>query len=84
LADASSVQFTRNAAGLSHALQKIGGMGSRVDSPHASEASHMFFANGISSPLMGLLATHPPLAVRIRAIDPGWDGNFTVLDAGKA
>jgi Zn-dependent protease with chaperone function len=84
LADASSVQFTRNAAGLSSALQKIGGMGSRVDSPHASEASHMFFANGVSSPLMGLLATHPPLAQRIRAIDPGWDGHYTVLDAGRA
>jgi Zn-dependent protease with chaperone function len=84
LADASSVQFTRNPAGLSRALQKIGGIGSRIDSPHASEASHMFFANGVSRPLMGLLATHPPLADRIRAIDPGWDGHFTVLEAGSA
>ncbi|MEZ5398761.1 MAG: M48 family metallopeptidase [Bryobacteraceae bacterium] len=76
LADASSVQFTRNPAGLSGALQKIGGVGSRVESPHAGEASHMFFGNGLSKPFLGMLATHPPLDERIRAIDPGWDGKF--------
>ena len=76
LADASSVQFTRNPAGLSGALQKIGGVGSQLESPHAAEASHMFFGNGLSKPFLGMLATHPPLDERIRAIDPGWDGNF--------
>ena len=76
LADASSVQFTRNPAGLSGALQKIGGVGSRLESPHAGEASHMFFGNGLSKPFLGVLATHPPLDERIRAIDPGWDGRF--------
>jgi len=76
LADASSVQFTRNPAGLSGALQKIGSVGSRLESPHAGEASHMFFENGLSKPLFGMLATHPPLDERIRAIDPGWDGRF--------
>ena len=76
LADASSVQFTRNPAGLSGALQKIGGAGSRVESPHAGEVSHMFFGNGLSKPFLGALATHPPLEERIRAIDPGWDGKF--------
>ena len=84
LADASSVQFTRNPAGLSSALQKIGGIGSRIDSPHASESSHMFFANGISAPLLGMFATHPPLADRIRAIDPGWDGHFKLIGSGTA
>jgi Zn-dependent protease with chaperone function len=77
LADASAVQFTRNPAGLSSALQKIGAAGSKLDSPHAAEASHMFFENGLSKPFSGLMATHPPLAERIRAIDPGWDGTFT-------
>jgi Zn-dependent protease with chaperone function len=77
LADASSVQFTRNPAGLSGALQKIGGAGSKVESAHAGEASHMFFSNGLGKPFLGLLATHPPLDERIRAIDPGWDGKFT-------
>jgi len=76
LADASSVQFTRNPAGLSGALQRIGGIGSRLESPHAGEASHMFFGSGLSKPLLRVLATHPPLAERIRAIDPGWDGRF--------
>ena len=77
LADASSVQFTRNPAGLSGALQKIGATGSRIESPHAGEASHMFFGSGLSKSFLGMLATHPPLDKRIRAIDPGWDGKFT-------
>jgi len=76
LADASAVQFTRNPAGLSVALQKIGGAGSQVESAHAWEASHMFFGNGLGKTFLGALATHPPLDARIRAIDPGWDGKF--------
>ena len=80
LADASSVQFTRNPAGLSGALQKIGGYGSLMGSPHASDASHLFFANGLSSSLFELTATHPPLEARIRAIDPTWDGRFRQVD----
>ncbi len=71
LADASAVQFTRNPAGLAGALNRIGALarGSRMESPHAEEASHFFFANGLSSSLMGLMATHPPLNERIRRID---------------
>jgi len=79
LADASSVQFTRNPAGLSGALQKIGGYGSLMESPHASDASHLFFASGLTSSFLGLMATHPPLEARIRAIDPAWDGKFQRL-----
>ena len=77
LADASSVQFTRNPAGLSGALQKIGGYGSFMESPHASDACHLFFATGLDSDFLGLMATHPPLEARIRAIDPTWDGKFS-------
>ncbi len=76
LADASSVQFTRNPAGLSGALQKIGGYGSLMESPHASDASHLFFASGLTDSFFGAMATHPPLDARIRAIDPNWDGKF--------
>ena len=76
LADASAVQFTRNPTGLSGALQKIGGTGSKVEAAHAGEASHMFFGNGMGKPFLGALATHPPLDQRIRAIDPSWDGKF--------
>jgi uncharacterized tellurite resistance protein B-like protein len=39
----------------------------------------MFFGNGVSEPLFGMLATHPPIADRIRAIDPAWDGKFPPL-----
>jgi len=75
LADASAVQFTRNSSGLAGALKKIGGLtcGSRINSPHAEEASHLFFANGLGD---SVFATHPPLVERIRALDPSFDGKF--------
>ncbi|EDZ97658.1 peptidase M48 Ste24p [Burkholderia sp. H160] len=79
LADASAVQFTRNPDGIGGALKKIGGLaeGSRVNTPQAAEAGHMFFANAFAGGgLAGLLATHPPLVERIRRIDPQFDGRF--------
>ncbi|MBI5423768.1 MAG: M48 family metallopeptidase [Opitutae bacterium] len=78
LADASAVQFTRNPAGLSGALKKIGGyaIGSNLTAKHASEIGHFFFAQGFTSFFGGLWATHPPLAERLRAIDPRWDGQL--------
>ncbi len=86
LADASSVQFTRNPYGLSGALQKIGAAGSMVESAHAGEASHMFFGNALGKSFLNSMATHPPLEERIRAIDPAWDGKFKriSLNAGEA
>ena len=80
LADASAVQFTRNPLGIAGALKKIGGLGengSRVGAAHSEEVSHMFFGNGLATPWFSLLATHPPLEERIRAIDPNFDGTFT-------
>ena len=78
LADASSVQFTRNPAGLAGALKKIGGLsyGSKLEAAHAEEASHMFFGNGMGESFLHIMDTHPPLAARIRAIDPSFDGTF--------
>jgi Zn-dependent protease with chaperone function len=79
LADASSVQFTRNPGGITGALKKIGGLGengSRLSHAHSEELSHMFFSNGISEAFIGLLETHPPLPDRIRAFDPNFDGKF--------
>jgi Zn-dependent protease with chaperone function/hemoglobin-like flavoprotein len=83
LADASSVQFTRNPEGIAGALKKIGGLGSgsRVSSPGATEISHAFFANGVSGFMSSLWATHPPLEARIRRIDPKWNGQF--MSAGS-
>ncbi len=78
LADASAVQFTRNPGGISGALQKIGGyaLGGTIVNNHAGEISHFFFAQAFESGLTGLWSTHPPLAERIRAIDPKWDGKL--------
>ncbi len=92
LADASSVQFTRNPQGIGGALKKIGGlsMGSLVMSPHAEQASHFFFSDGklgkLRSAFSGVthfqfLATHPPLAERIRRVDPRWDGVYPEVEA---
>ena len=78
LADASAVQFTRNPGGISGALQRIGAAlsGSKLKHPGASEASHMYFSTGVWEGFTGLMATHPPLGKRIRALDPTWDGKF--------
>lgn len=82
LADASSVQFTRNPLGLSGALQKIGGygFGSWLTSDQAPDAGHMFFGNGNPRPVFSMMATHPPLEERIRAIDQTWEGKFPKVD----
>ena len=78
LADASAVQFTRDPAGIAGALKRIGGAinGSQLQAPNAAEVSHMYFAEGVWQGVAGLWATHPPLAKRIRAIEPNWNGKF--------
>jgi hypothetical protein len=78
LADASSVQFTRNPAGLAGALKKIGGLddGSRIRDAHAHEISHMFFGDAFAGSFFNLFATHPPLEERIRLLDPNFDGAY--------
>jgi Zn-dependent protease with chaperone function len=69
LADASSVQFTRNPDGIAGALEKIGQIGSRLATPQAETASHLFFGNTLNSFWSGdWFATHPPLAERIARI----------------
>ncbi|MFA7634079.1 MAG: M48 family metallopeptidase [Thiohalomonadaceae bacterium] len=82
LADASAVQFTRNPDGIAGALKRIGGLeyGSTVENPRAAEVSHAFFAQGVSGFMRAFSATHPPLAKRIRRIDPHWDGKFATSD----
>ena len=69
LADASSVQFTRQTDGLANALKKIGGYenGSLIRAADPEEVSHMLFGTG--SKLRGMFATHPPLTERIQALD---------------
>lgn len=72
LADAAAVQFTRNPFGIAGALSKIRGAtsGSVVGNPQASEASHLFFADALTHKITTMFATHPPLDLRIKAIEP--------------
>ena len=78
LADAAAVQFTRNPEGIAGALKKIGAHAEHgvLEHPRASEAAHMFFADGMARSFNSLFATHPPLDLRIRQIQPNWDGSF--------
>jgi len=72
LADAASVQFTRDPDALVGAFLKIAGVpgGRRMVAIEAEEISHMLFDDGAG--LSGWWATHPPLLARIRALRPGF------------
>lgn len=68
LADAAAVQFTRLPGGIGGALRKIAGQQSaRVHSSRAEVISHMLLSSDIFIH-GGALATHPPLAERIRRV----------------
>jgi Zn-dependent protease with chaperone function len=82
LADASAVQFTRQADGIAGALKKIGGLaeGSKLDSHDGEEVSHMLFGDGVG--YSALFATHPALVDRIRRLQPQFDpAEFTAIAA---
>lgn len=69
MADAGSVQYTRNPDGLAGALLKleVSGAGSRLLATNAEEISHMAFA-GLATPLTWLTASHPPIEERMAAL----------------
>lgn len=70
LADASSVQYTRNPLGIANALRKIAN--SQIsDMPRNGQPySHLYF-NEHNSFWSRLFATHPPIEDRIAAIEGG-------------
>jgi Zn-dependent protease with chaperone function len=73
LADASSVQFTRNAPAMVTALARIRA-GSQIEHHNAAGFAHFFFApSGLSGESFNLLATHPPLEKRMKAIDENYE-----------
>lgn len=79
LADSSAVQFTRNPEGIAGALKAIGGWAnhSAIQSPESMETAHMFFGDAVKRIVpKSPFATHPPLEVRIRRLDPNWDGQY--------
>jgi len=77
LADASSVQFTRNPDGIAGALDQIRMTtgGALIQGRYAEEMSHLFFGQGIKVHLTGLFDTHPPLDERIKRVNPGFESS---------
>ena len=72
LADASSVQFTRNPDGIAGALDQIraSSAGTLIQGRYAEDLSHMFFGQSIRVRIHGLFDTHPPIEERIRRVNP--------------
>jgi Zn-dependent protease with chaperone function len=72
LADASSVQFTRNPDGIAGALDQIrvSSAGTLIANRYAEEMSHMFFGAAVTVRLARLFDTHPLLDERIRRVHP--------------
>jgi len=71
LADASSVQFTRNPDGIAGALDQIevSPAGALIANQRAEDMSHMFFGQGIAVTFSGLFDTHPPVEERIARVN---------------
>mgnify|MGYP002346927944 FL=1 len=82
LADASAVQFTRNPAALASALEKIAQApgSSLLLHRKAAVLSHMYFSRGVAVWWKFLFSTHPPLADRIRLVNPAWHGPTPLVD----
>ncbi|HYG55040.1 MAG TPA: M48 family metallopeptidase [Burkholderiales bacterium] len=74
LADASSVQFTRNPTGIAGALDQIRASagGTLIANRYAEDMSHMFFGQAVKVWLGGMLDTHPPIDERIRRVLPSF------------
>jgi len=73
LADASSVQFTRNPNALAEALIKIKhGAGSLLTNQYAEDISHMCFADSVPILFKQLFSTHPDIDTRLRQLGNGW------------
>ena len=72
LADASSVQFTRNPDGIAGALDQIrsSSAGALLANRYAEEMSHMFFGAAVKVWFGALFDTHPPLDERISRVHP--------------
>ncbi len=70
LADAGSVQFTRNPEGLAGALDQARRKHSFVLHPNVEDISHLFFAEAVYLEEERALSTHPMVAERIRRLLP--------------
>lgn len=72
-ADADAVEKTRNPLALASAMRRIEGSEyqGRVRHTQAAIIAPMLFVDGKG--VRGMFSTHPPIPVRLRAIDPGGD-----------
>ena len=68
LADAASVQFTRNPEGIGGALYKIGQTSGMISNRYAEELSHMYFGASVGKAFSSLFDTHPPIEDRIKRV----------------
>ena len=53
----------------------------KMISEHAEEASHMFFASGVTSLFSNIMSTHPNLTNRIKVLDPHFNGQFDEIQS---
>jgi len=74
LADAASVQFTRNPVAIAGALDqlRVSTSGTRIVNRYAENLSHMFFGQGVAAWAGLALDSHPPLEERIRRVLPNF------------
>ncbi len=75
LADAASVQYTRNPEGIAGALDQISisVAGTLIGNRHAEDISHMFFGEGLKMNFTSLFGTHPPVEERIKRAHARFD-----------
>jgi Zn-dependent protease with chaperone function len=87
LADASSVQYTRNPGAMCSALAKIQVLetGSALDHHDSMNLAHMLFAEGTGNWWSKMVASHPPIEVRLREIDKNYriDADSLIADAKR-
>jgi Zn-dependent protease with chaperone function len=82
LADANAARFTRFPAGLAGTMKKIMAIPA-IQSIRASggdEANHLFFNEPLASPFSFLVAAHPPVAKRIKKLEPDFNGEVDDID----
>jgi len=80
VADAGSVELTRNPDAMIAALQKISGH-SALPSPEAVQG---LFVDNVETGLMSLFATHPPIDKRIEALVKFAGGRVEAMQAAPA
>lgn len=85
LADACSVQYTRDPNGIARALLKIEAQGrtALMQNNHAAEVNHMCFSVARDLSISQLFASHPKLSDRIALLDPTGEIRAAFMQQGQ-